>query len=65
MSKQRDLYLKLLWNEVKGMSISKAGASDMVIFQPPPRMDRTSAEFTRLAQQGDTFSTSSMLWFDY
>lgn len=51
MAKQRDLYLKLLWNEVKGMSISKADASDMVIFQPPPRMDRTSAEFTRLAQK--------------
>jgi serine/threonine protein kinase len=51
MSKQRDLYLKLLWNEVKGMSISKAGESEMIIFQPPPRMDRTSAEFTRLANK--------------
>jgi len=50
-SQQRDLYLELLWKEVKGMTHSKAGASDMVIFQPPARTDRTSAEFSRLAQK--------------
>lgn len=47
---QRDLYLELLWKEVKGMSAA-SGEGKMVVFQPPPKNYRTSAELNRLAQK--------------
>jgi serine/threonine protein kinase len=49
---QRDVYLELLWKEVKGMSAAyAAGEGKMVVFQPPPKNYRTSAELNRLAQK--------------
>ena len=47
---QRDMYLKLLWNEIQRAGTSNAGASEMVIYQPP-MVDTSSAELNRLAQK--------------
>lgn len=52
-TRQRNLYLSLLWREAKGMLTSHAHdtAGGMVIFQPPPKNYRASADFRLLAQK--------------